>query len=192
MPVEVTRGDGPIVLGLPHTGTHVPGSIRADLNDRGRGLDDTDWHIDRLYEGLVPGATTVRATHHRYVIDVNRDPSGASLYPGQNTTGLVPLTDFDGAGIWTRAPDDAEIEERRLSYHAPYHAALAAELSRVRALHGTAILYDCHSIRSGIPFLFERVLPDFSIGTNMGATAIPASSAPCTGSAPVPQAIPAC
>lgn len=66
---------------------------------RGQGLDETDWHIDRLYEGLLPGATTMRATFHHYVIDANRDPSGVSLYPGQNTNGLVPLTDFDGEPI---------------------------------------------------------------------------------------------
>ncbi|WP_417607528.1 N-formylglutamate deformylase [Primorskyibacter flagellatus] len=173
-PVEITRGDSPIVLGLPHTGTYVPDAIAADLNDRGRGLDDTDWHIHRLYEGLLPDATIVRATFHRYVIDANRDPSGASLYPGQNTTGLVPLTDFDGHDIWNRAPDETEIEERRIAYHAPYHAALKAELDRVKEIHGVAILYDCHSIRSEIPFLFDGVLPDFSIGTNMGETCDPA------------------
>lgn len=169
-PVELQQGDSPIVLGLPHTGTHVPDEIRADLNERGRGLDDTDWHIHSLYEGLLAGVTTVRATFHRYVVDANRDPSGASLYPGQNTTGLVPLTDFDGREIWTTRPDDAQIEARRQQFHAPYHAALHSELERVRDLHGIAILYDCHSIRSNIPFLFEGTLPDFNIGTNLGTT----------------------
>lgn len=169
-PVEVHQGDSPIVLGLPHTGTHVPDQIMARLNARGRGLDDTDWHIERLYDGLLRGATTVRATFHRYVIDANRDPGGASLYPGQNTTGLVPLTDFDGQDIWETPPTDAEIEARRAAFHAPYHAALAAELQRVRARHGVAILYDCHSIRGQIPFLFDGRLPDFNIGTNMGTT----------------------
>ncbi|GGH34757.1 formiminoglutamase [Cribrihabitans marinus] len=169
-PVEITRGDSPIVLGLPHTGTWLPEDIRARLNDRGRGLDDTDWHIHRLYDGLLPGATTVRATFHRYVIDANRDPSGVSLYPGQNTTGLVPLTDFDGEAIWTAPPDADEIEARRQAYHAPYHAALEAELDRVRAMHGVAILYDCHSIRSRVPYLFDGTLPDFNIGTNLGTT----------------------
>lgn len=173
-PVEITRGDSPVVLGLPHTGTHVPPEIEAKLNARGRGLDDTDWHIHRLYEGLLQGATSVRATFHRYVIDANRDPSGVSLYPGQNTTSLVPLTDFDGAEIWTQEPTEAEIEARRQAYHAPYHAALAAELQRVKAKHGFAILYDCHSIRSEIPFLFEGILPDFNTGTNMGTTCDPA------------------
>ena len=180
-PVEVGRGDGPVVLGLPHAGTWLPEDIRARLNPRGRGLADTDWHIDRLYDGLLPGATTVRATFHRYVIDANRDPSGQSLYPGRNTTGLVPLTDFDGAPIWDDAPDAREIEARRVACHAPYHAALEAELERVRQRHGMAILYDCHSIRSHIPFLFDGTLPDFNIGTNMGTTCAPAIEAAARG-----------
>jgi len=170
IPVEIHQGDSPIVLGLPHTGTYVPEDIKARLNARGQGLDDTDWHIHTLYDGLLPGATTVRATFHRYVIDANRDPSGQSLYPGQNTTGLVPLTDFDGWDIWDSPPSEEEIEARRQDWHAPYHAALEAELKRVRDLHGVAILYDCHSIRSHIPFLFEGTLPDFNIGTNLGTT----------------------
>jgi formiminoglutamase len=172
-PVEVIRGDGPVVLAMPHTGTHVPAEIFARLTPRGQGLADTDWHIDRLYDGLLPGATVVRATFHRYVIDANRPPSGESLYPGQNTTGLVPLTDFDGEPLWTDPPTDAEIEARRRDFHAPYHAALAAELGRVRTRHGVAILYDCHSIRSRIPFLFDGLLPDFNIGTNGGTTCAP-------------------
>jgi len=169
-PVTVQAGTGPVVLGLPHTGTFVPDDIARDLNDNGRKLADTDWHIDRLYAGLLPDATRVTANFHRYVIDANRDPAGDSLYPGQNTTSLVPLSDFDGAAIWDRLPTEADIARRRTTFHAAYHAALGAELARVRGLHGIAILYDCHSIRSDIPFLFEGTLPDFNIGTNSGVT----------------------
>ncbi len=172
-PVEIHRGNSPIVLGQPHSGTYVPDDILADLNDRGRELTDTDWHIHTLYNGVLPEATTVRATFHRYVIDANRDPSGVSLYPGQNTTGLVPLTDFDGQDIWTNLPTNTQVEARRTAYHTPYHTALQTELERVRNLHGIAVLYDCHSIRSGIPFLFEGTLPDFNIGTNLGTTCAP-------------------
>ncbi len=174
--LEIARGDGPLVLGLPHTGTDLPGDIAGRLNARGQALADTDWHIHLLYADLVPGATTVRTRIHRYVIDANRDPGGESLYPGQNTTSLCPLTDFDGNPIWKEgaAPGAEEIDARRAEFHAPYHAALAAELERVRARHGYAILYDCHSIRSRVPFLFEGVLPDFNIGTNGGTTCAPA------------------
>ncbi|MCV0394822.1 MAG: N-formylglutamate deformylase [Rhizobiaceae bacterium] len=170
--VEVHQGMSPLILAFPHTGTWVPDNIRQDLNEEGLKLRDTDWHVHELYADLLPGATTVRATFHRYVIDANRDPSGQSLYPGQNTTGLVPLTDFDNQPIWKdgEAPTDQDIAERLASFHRPYHEALEKEIRRVRDLHGVAILYDCHSIRSVCPFLFEGRLPDFNIGTDGGRT----------------------
>lgn len=177
--VEVRAGTSPVILGLPHTGTEVPPAIAVRLNDNGRLLADTDWHIESLYEGLLPGATTVRATFHRYVIDANRDPAGTSLYPGQNTTGLVARTDFDGVPIWREGeePSEADVAERVAAFHRPYHAALQAEVERVRSLHGVAILYDCHSIRSTIPFLFDGLLPDFNIGTDGGRSCAPAIEA---------------
>ena len=169
-PVTVIRGTVPVVLGLPHAGTDVPKDIADQLNEAGRRRVDTDWHVDRLYEGLLTGATVVRANFHRYVIDANRDPAGHSLYPGQNTTSLVPLTDFDGNCIWQSEPTQSEVAARRAAFHQPYHAALATEVQHVHDRHGVAILYDCHSIRSRIPFLFDGVLPDFNIGTNLGTT----------------------
>lgn len=177
MPVfELRQGTSPIILGLPHTGTEVPAEIHDRLNDNGKILADTDWHIHGLYADLLEDATSVRATFHRYVIDANRDPSGTSLYPGQNTTGLVPDTDFDGQPIWKDGcePTQADIAHRLQTFHAPYHAALAAEIERVKSIHGIAILYDCHSIRSQIPFLFEGKLPDFNIGTDLGKSCDPA------------------
>ena len=173
--IETSRGSSPLVLGLPHTGTEIPDDCLSPLNETGRAIADTDWHIHDLYAGLIDSVTTVRTRIHRYVIDVNRDPDGQSLYPGQNTTSLCPLTDFDGKPIYRKghAPDTAEIASRCAEYHSPYHQALQAELDRVKAAHGFAILYDCHSIRSEIPFLFDRTLPDFNIGTNNGATCDP-------------------
>ena len=170
--VEVERGDSPVILGFSHTGTYLPPVYRGNLNDNGRLLADTDWHLHQLYTGLLPGATTVRAVFHRYLIDANRDPAGTSLYPGQNTTGLVPLTDFDGQPIWREGhePTEKEVAERLAGLHGIYHGWLAAEITRIKALHGVAILYDCHSIRSRIPFLFAGTLPDFNIGTDGGRT----------------------
>ncbi|XAZ20238.1 N-formylglutamate deformylase (plasmid) [Sinorhizobium sp. B11] len=173
---EVKQGTSPVILGFPHTGTDVPADIWERLNETGRLLADTDWHIHHLYDGLLDNPTVVRATFHRYVLDANRDPAGTSLYPGQNTTGLIPETDFDGKPIWKEGaePTEADIAERLRTYHTPYHAALAAEIERVKAIHGVVVLYDCHSIRSHIPFLFDGKLPDFNIGTDMGKTCDPA------------------
>lgn len=157
---------------MPHTGTFVPEKIFESLTPLGQTLQDTDWNVDRLYADLLPDTTQIRANFHRYVIDPNRDPSGQSLYPGQNTTGLCPTTDFDGHALYRPGlePRAEEIESRRLQFHSPYHAALNAEIARVKARHGIAILYDCHSIQSHKPFLFDGKLPDFNIGTNGGGS----------------------
>jgi formiminoglutamase len=66
------------------------------------------------------------------------------------------------------APDTIEIERRKRLYFAPYHAALATELARLRERHPRVVLYDCHSIRSMLPRLFPGELPVFNIGTNSG------------------------
>jgi len=178
-PVVVTRGDGPLVLAFPHVGSWVPPDVQACLNEEGRRLRDTDWYVDELYRDLVPGATTVRATFHRYVVDANRDPEGRSLYPGQQTTDLVPATDFDMTPIWKdgHAPGPSEVAERVAAFHRPYHRALEDEVRRVRAQCGVAVLFDGHSIRSHCPALFEGRLPDLNIGTDGGRTCAPALEA---------------
>lgn len=173
--VTVTRGPSPLILSMPHPGTGLPPEVHADLNERGRLVEDTDWHMRELY-GFAGRfqPTIVEAKLSRYVIDLNRDPSGVSLYPGQATTELVPTTTFDGAPIWTTSPDAAEIERRRDAYFQPYHAALEAEIARVKAVHGYALLWDCHSIKSAIPRLFPGTLPTLNLGTNSGASCAPA------------------
>ena len=171
--VSVKQGNSPLLLGFPHIGTFIPEDIKNHLNERGKTLSDTDWHIDKLYDELVENVTTVSANFHRYVIDPNRDPSGLSLYPGQNTTDLVPLTDFDGTEIWGTKPSSDQIQERVQKFHSTYHHAIELELARLKKIHGFAILYDCHSIRSVIPNLFEGILPTFNIGTNKGKSCHP-------------------
>ena len=164
---SVLKGSSPIILTQPHGGTFVPAEICNKLNHTGKALADTDWHIHQLYDGLVDNVTVVQSHIHRYVIDANRDPDDTSLYPGQNTTSLCPLTDFEGNPIYKsdQQPSADEIKQRQITYHQPYHDALKAEIERIKRLHGYVILYDCHSIRSKIPFLFEGILPDFNIGT---------------------------
>jgi formiminoglutamase len=150
----------------------MPPDLEQCLNHVGRQRLDTDWHVDRLYKDLLPAATIVRANFHRYVIDANRDPSGESLYPGQFSTELVPSSTFDGEPIWKQRLSDAEMSSRR-AYHDYYHAALQVEIERVQSYHGIAVVYDCHSIRSSIPQLFDGTLSDLNIGDNNGATCAP-------------------
>lgn len=173
----VQRGEAPLLLSMPHTGTDIPPALEKRLSSSWLARKDTDWWIERLYD-FAPGlgATVVRTGISRTTIDPNRDPSGVSLYPGQNTTELCPTTTFDGEALYAAGdtPDAEEIAARRREFFAPYHGAIATQLQRLRARHPRVVLYDCHSIRSRVPRLFEGTLPNFNIGTNSGASCDPA------------------
>ena len=169
--LSVRRYDEPLLVSFPHTGTEIPADCAKNLVSLKLVRHDTDWFIDQLYAFAADlGATIVRTALSRSVIDVNRDPSGASLYPGQVTTGLVPTETFDGRPLYhaAAAPTADEIERRRRLYFAPYHAALSDELARLQSKHRRIVLFDCHSIRSLVPRLFTGELPMFNIGTNSG------------------------
>lgn len=178
--LEIHRGTAPLVVSFPHTGADIPAHIEAGLASPWIGRKDADWWVDRLYAFARDlGATTVRTRLSRTVIDVNRDPSGASLYPGQATTGLCPVETFDGEPLYRAGaePDEAAIADRRTRYFDPYHAALGAEIDRLRAIHPVIVLYDAHSIRSHVPRLFDGALPQFNIGTNDGLSCAPGLAA---------------
>lgn len=171
--LQIHRGDVPLIVSFPHTGTELPDALAAQFLSPWLARRDADWWVHELYAfAQQMGATTVRTAVSRSVIDVNRDPSGTSLYPGQNTTGLCPLTTFDNQPLYRdgHGPDEAEIARRRDTWFVPYHDALAEEIARLRAEHGTVVVYDAHSIRSHIPHLFDGQLPQFNLGTNGDTT----------------------
>jgi N-formylglutamate deformylase len=164
------NGESPLVISFPHVGTELPPEIGAALTPRGRGVEDTDWHVNRLYAfARDAGAASIEARLSRYAIDLNRPPGDEALYPGQASTGLCPTHTFDGEALYAGAnPDAAEIARRRERYWAPYHAALRDLLAAARRRHGFAVLLDAHSIRSEVPRLFSGRLPDINVGTNDG------------------------
>lgn len=169
--LTVVRNDAPLIVSVPHAGTAIPTSVEGRLLSFWLARKDADWWLDRLYGFAADlGATMVRTAVSRTVIDVNRDPGGTSLYPGQATTGLCPTETFDGELLYHEGaePSEAEIAERRRTYFDPYHDALTSEIARLSTLHDRVVLYDCHSIRSKIPRLFAGQLPQFNLGTNDG------------------------
>jgi len=178
--LAVHHGDAPLIVSFPHTGTEIPPDIESKLVSPWLARKDADYWVDVLYDFAHDmGATTIRTALSRTVIDVNRDPSGASMYPGQATTGLCPLETFDGERLYQAdaEPDAAEIERRRTKYFSPYHAHLGFEAERLRTRHGRVVIYDAHSIRSRVQRLFDGELPQFNIGTNNGVTCDPALTA---------------
>jgi N-formylglutamate deformylase len=173
-PYRFTPGTAPLMVSMPHVGTHVPPEIVARLSAAAGDLPDTDWHVDRLYDFLDDlGAARIAANYSRYMIDLNRAPDSKLLYPGASNTELCPTTTFAGGAVYQdgQSPDHAEVAERRAAVWQPYHDRIAAELAAIKARHGAAVLWDAHSIRSQVPRFFESRLPDLNLGSAEGTTA---------------------
>lgn len=171
------RGTAPLLVSLPHDGSHIPEALRARMVPSAQHAPDTDWYVSRLYAfARELGASILRPHHSRYVVDLNRPPDDVSLYPGQNTTGLCPTRQFTGEPVYLpgQEPSEEEITARVATYWQPYHGALQEELARLRALHGRVVLWEGHSIRAELPFLFEGRLPDLNLGTVAGTSCSPA------------------
>lgn len=174
------RGTRPLLVSLPHDGIALPQEIAARVTHEARGVPDTDWFVSRLYDfARRSGASLLVPSHSRYVVDLNRPPDDVSLYPGQNTTGLCPTRRFSGDPVYLpgEEPDADEVLARVERYWRPYHAALSDELRRIVQAHGRAVLWEGHSIRSEVPFLFEGCLPDLNLGTAAGASCAPGTQA---------------
>jgi len=171
------RGTAPLLVSLPHDGSHIPEALAARMVPAARRAPDTDWHVSVLYDfARELGASIIVPRHSRYVVDLNRPPDDTSLYPGQNTTGLCPAVQFTGEPVYLegQAPDEAEVAQRVERYWRPYHDALVGEIERLRVQHGRVVLWEGHSIRgSDLPFLFEGRLPDLNLGTSGGASCSP-------------------
>ena len=166
-------GTVPLLVSLPHDGTALPDDIAARMTQAARSVPDTDWHVARLYAfARELGASIIVPKYSRYVVDLNRPPDDTSLYPGQNTTGLCPVVQFSGEPVYLsgQEPSQDEVAARVEQYWRPYHDALGAEVSRIKAWHGRAVLWEGHSIRSVVPFLFDGRLPDINLGTSGGAS----------------------
>ncbi len=172
----LTPGTGTVLISVPHVGTRIPEDLAQRYLPRALQVEDTDWHLEQLYAfATAMGAGLIVPRYSRFVIDLNRAPDNAPMYAGANNTELCPTRFFTGDPIYHegRAPDAVEIARRRTTYWQPYHDALDQELARIKARHGHAILFDGHSIKSTLPWLFEGKLPDLNLGTATGNSCAP-------------------
>ena len=116
MPViDILPGGAPLIINVPHDGREIPSEISATMTTEALALPDTDLHIRDLYDfarGL--GATITSARYSRYVVDLNRDPEGKSLYPDADTTEICPTSTFRNEPIYQNGlnPNVTEITRR--------------------------------------------------------------------------------
>jgi N-formylglutamate deformylase len=139
----------PMVASLPHSGTHIPRSVRNQYKQEfGPILTPLDWHLERLYDFLPElGIITIQATHSRYVVNLNRGPD-TPLF-GHERFSVVPDATCFGRLLYDNEPEQSEVEERVNKYFVPYHRRLNRILGKMVKDFGWAYLLDLHSYYRG-------------------------------------------
>jgi N-formylglutamate amidohydrolase len=178
----------PFAFASPHSGRSYPASLldstRLDATTLRR---SEDAFVDELFAGVVAlGAPLLAAQFPRAFLDVNRGSAelDAGMFDGPLDVpvdtpsprvaaglGVIPRIVRDGAEIYSSRLDSAEAATRLHQLYRPYHSALAALLSQIRAQFGVAVLIDCHSMPSALS------VPDIILGDRYGASATPALTA---------------
>jgi N-formylglutamate amidohydrolase len=180
----------PVLIAVPHAGRTYPRSLLLEMRDpHGAGLKLEDRYVDLLAGKIAEktGAGLLLAHAPRAMIDLNRAPEemdwdmvadapdGLRGAPGtarraRGGLGLVPRR-LPGLGeIWKRRIPHAELEARVSGIHAPYHAALAAELATLKDRWGSALLVDLHSMPPLGPKRGPHASADFVIGDRFGSS----------------------
>lgn len=159
----------PILISVPHSGTGFPKEVEKFYSEEVRNHPmDTDWHIDKLYAFTKEmGIEMVVAPYSRYVIDLNRNPNGKSLYDdGRAITELIPTKSFSGEELLQEELTEEEIQRRKESYFNPYHDELKSKLNERVKKFGCALLFDAHSIKRVVKSIQEEPFPDMILGDN--------------------------
>lgn len=142
-PAVVVQNAGartPYMLVCDHAGRRVPDCLDS------LGLPDTEFDRHIAWDigagdlasqlGQKLGAWTVLQTYSRLVIDCNRSPGHAGLVVEESDGTRIPAN----IGL-----TEAQRAARLAEIHAPYQAAIAAELDRRAAVGQGAVLISIHS-----------------------------------------------
>ena len=160
--IHPSRGSLPVLLSVPHSGRSYDSAVLANAAQGRRALETLeDPLVDRLaWRAIAAGIGAVVQPVPRAVIDCNRDEeevdpaavAGISPAPvgprARYGLGLVPSRTQRHGALWRRPIERAELKRRIDQVHRPYHRALIERLDSLLALHGQALLLDCHSMPS--------------------------------------------
>ena len=152
----------PVLLSVPHSGREYDEAVLANAAQGRRALETLeDPLVDRLaWRAISAGIGAVIQPVPRAVIDCNRDEEevdpaailGISPAPvgprARYGLGLIPSRTHRHGRLWRRPVDRDELMRRIGQVHRPYHQAIADALAGHVAVHGEALLIDCHSMPS--------------------------------------------
>lgn len=151
----------PVVVDVPHAGEWIPDEALSEMVVRNKTLKrDLDLYVDQLWrDASAHGATLIASNVSRYVVDLNRaddDISPQTVVGGERVNkpgyyqdrGVVWRTTTDNTPVMAQPMTREAFTRRIATFHTPYHAAIAAEIARVKAQFGYCILIDGHSMPS--------------------------------------------
>ncbi|SAK80673.1 N-formylglutamate amidohydrolase [Caballeronia hypogeia] len=170
---QLHRGDAPILLAAPHTGTVVPDELLAHPAWRpvdGRLSDPAG--VALLAAARERGVTSIAGHLHPCVIDFNVALDNRPLSQRLNRTGLCRTHTSRGEALYAPGsePSEQEVGERVLRYWRPFHDALTGELLRLRDLHGNVLLLVSHASSWLSPYRSHAGATDCNAGTHQGAS----------------------
>ena len=177
-----------VVFASPHSGRDYPWSFaRRSVLDERTLRSSEDAFVDQLF-AVAPlhGAPLLAATMPRAYVDVNRamDELDPALIEGVKKTahnprvssglGVIPRVVANGRAIYRGKLTRREVDARLADVWRPWHDALDVLLTDSLALHGEAILVDCHSMpHEALESLSHPrgARPDIVLGDRFGAAA---------------------
>ncbi|AXK42830.1 N-formylglutamate amidohydrolase [Erythrobacter aureus] len=183
----------PILVAAPHGGRSYPNDVLACLRDPEQTrLRLEDRYIDAVARPVAQATSSslLLAEAPRAMIDLNRSVDDVDwgmvrgAKPGRVRHSLANRRSRSGLGLVPRRiPGMGEIRQRPLAkaeldawieaIYVPYHAALAAELERLRDNWGVALLVDLHSMPPLKKAHGEGRPAEFVIGDRFGASCDP-------------------
>ena len=184
----------PFVFASPHSGDDYDAEFLAQSR-----LDATairrseDCFVHELFRDAPRlGAPLIRARFPRAYLDPNREPYelDPNMFNGPLPSfvnsrsarvsvglGTIARVVSNGAEIYRRKLDFAEVEKRIDRLYFPYHAMIKQLLVATRAKFGAVVLVDCHSMPSmgtAIEGNSGRRRCDFVLGDRFGTSCDPA------------------
>ena len=183
----------PILVASPHGGRSYPDDVLACLRDPEQTrLRLEDRYIDAVARPVAQATSSslLLAEAPRAMIDLNRSVDDVDwgmvrgAKPGRVRHSLANRRSRSGLGLVPRRiPGMGEIRQRPLvkaeldawieAIYVPYHAALAAELERLRDNWGVALLVDLHSMPPLKRTHAQDRPAEFVIGDRFGASCDP-------------------
>jgi N-formylglutamate amidohydrolase len=193
-PVRVSRPamqTTPVIFASPHSGRiYSANFLAASRLDPISLRRSEDSFVDDLFAAAPDhGAPLIAATFPRAFCDANREPweldpamFGETLPNWVNTTssrvaaglGTIARVVASGDTIYRCKLPFEEAERRVRDFWQPYHDTLAAMIGGARAMFGTCLLIDCHSMPSNVqPARTGVRTPDFVLGDAHGTACTP-------------------